>query len=74
MIGLIANIVMFLVWAYAMYRWIKAEKKAQNNRDTMIKVWNENTRLNKQLSRYQKNELNFDPTKWLDKHKEEVSD
>lgn len=27
--GLIANIVMFLVWAYAMYRWTKAEKKVK---------------------------------------------
>lgn len=27
MIGLIANIVMFIVWAIVMYKWIKAEKR-----------------------------------------------
>ncbi|MFJ1815031.1 hypothetical protein [Staphylococcus saprophyticus] len=29
MIGLIANIVMFIAWAFVMYKWIKAEKKVK---------------------------------------------
>ena len=71
--GLIANIVMFLVWSYAMYRCIKAEKKARKYFDTMTDVSNENTRLKEQLSLYQKSEWDYEPLKWLDKHEDEVS-
>lgn len=43
-IGLIANIVMFLVWAYTMYRCIKAKKKVKK-----LKKKNEFLKTEKQI-------------------------
>lgn len=70
---LIAIAILSILWSILTYNWVKAEKKARNYFDTMINVWNENTRLKEQLSLYQKSEWDYEPLKWLDKHEDEVS-
>ncbi|MCE3022556.1 hypothetical protein [Staphylococcus pasteuri] len=48
-IGLIANIVMFLVWAYTMYRCIKAEKKVKELDSKNIDLIDDRTHLQRKL-------------------------
>lgn len=68
---LIAVAILSIMWAISTYKWVRAEQEAQRYFNTMIRMWKENTRLNKQLSHYQKDESEFDTLEWLDKYEYE---
>lgn len=69
---LFATAILSILWAISTYKWVRAEQEAQRYFNTMIRMWIENTRLNKQLSHYKKDELEFDTLEWLDKYEDEV--
>ncbi|AYY62105.1 hypothetical protein EGX64_06205 [Staphylococcus epidermidis] len=50
LVGLIANIVMFLLWAYTMYRWIKAEKKVKRLDSKNTDLIDDRTHLQRKLA------------------------
>lgn len=70
---LIAIAILSILWAISTYKWVRAEKKAERYFNSFIEMWDENTRLKEQLSHYQKDEWNYDVSKWLDKFENEVS-
>ena len=70
---LIAIAILSILWAISTYKWEREEKKAERYFNSFIEMWDENTRLKEQLSHYQKDEWNYDVSKWLDKFENEVS-
>lgn len=57
MIGLIANIVMFIVWAIVMYKLIKAEKKVKKKNETIEYLKSDNRSLELLLEGAEANHL-----------------
>lgn len=70
---LIAIAILSILWAISTYKWVRAEQKAERYFNSFIEMWDENTRLKEQFSHYQKDEWNYDVSKWLDKFENEVS-
>lgn len=49
-------IILFITWAYTLYKWIKAERELNKFREVARHYWMRNIELENQLIKYRKDE------------------
>ena len=49
-------IILFLTWAYTLYKWIKTERELNKFREVAKHYWMRNIKLENQLIKYRKDE------------------